>query len=62
MASVRLVSRDGRWRVELIRLIATSDHRDGEWLRIRCDGYFVAEQRTITELAALVDLAELEQA
>ena len=59
---MRLVSRDGRWRVELIRLIATSDHRDGERLRIHCDGYFAAEQRTITELAALVDLAELEQA
>lgn len=62
MASVRLVSGDGRWRVDLIRLTATSDHRDGEWLRIHCDGYFVAELRTITELAVLVDLAELEQA
>jgi hypothetical protein len=56
------VSGDGRWRVDLIRLTATSDHRDGEWLRIHCDGYFVAELRTITELAVLVDLAELEQA
>jgi len=60
--SVRLVSRDGRWRIDLIRLIATSDHRDGEWLRIHCDGFFVAEYRTLAELAVLVDLAELEQA
>jgi len=62
VASVRLLSRDGRWRVDLTRLAATSDHRDGEWLRIHCDGFFVAELRTITELAVLVDIDELEEA
>jgi hypothetical protein len=57
---VRLKSRDSRWRVDLIRLTATSDHRDGEWLRVHPDGYFVAEVRTVTELATHVDLAELQ--
>ena len=62
VTSVRLKSRDGRWRVDLIRLTATSDHRDGAWLRVHRDGFFVAELRTIAELAAHVDLAELEEA
>jgi hypothetical protein len=50
------------WRVDLIRLTATSDHRDGEWLRVHRDGFFVAEVRTVAELAGQVDLAELEEA
>jgi hypothetical protein len=62
VTSVRLKSRDGRWRVGLIRLTATSDHRDGEWLRAHRDGFFVAEVRTVAELAAHVDLAEMEEA
>jgi hypothetical protein len=41
VTSVRLRSGDGRWRVDLICLTATSDHRDGEWLRVRRDGFFV---------------------
>jgi hypothetical protein len=47
--------------VDPIPLIATGDHRDGDWLRIHCDGYFIAELRTITELASLVDLTELQE-
>jgi hypothetical protein len=62
VAPVRLRSRDGRWKVDLIRLTATSDHRDGEWLRVHHDSYFVAEVRTVAELAAHIDLAELEEA
>jgi hypothetical protein len=59
---VRLRSRDGRWRVDLIRLTATTDQRDGEWLRVHCDGIFVAEVRTLAELAAHVSLADLREA
>jgi hypothetical protein len=61
VTSVRLKSRDGRWRVDLIRLTATSDHRDGEWLRVHRDGFFT-EVRTVAELATHVDLAELQEA
>jgi transposase InsO family protein len=60
--SVRLKSGDGRWRVDLIRHTATSDHRDGEWLRVHRDGFFVAEVRTVAELGDYVDVAELEEA
>jgi hypothetical protein len=59
---VRWLSRDKRWRVDLIRLSCTADNRDGERFRIACDGYFLAECRTVGELAAFVDLAELEEA
>jgi hypothetical protein len=59
---MRLTSGDGRWRVDLIRLTATSDHRDGEWLRVQRDGIFVAEVRTLAELAAHVDVADLREA
>lgn len=58
----RFLSRDGRWRVDLIRLAATSDQRDGERLRVHRDGFFFAEYRSVAELAEVVDLAELEEA
>lgn len=35
----RFLSRDGRWRVDLIRLTATSDQRDGERLRVHRGGF-----------------------
>jgi hypothetical protein len=59
---VRWQSRDGRWRVDLIRLSHTADHRDGERFRLARDGYFQAECRTVAELAEFVDPAELEEA
>lgn len=55
-------SRDGRWRVDLIKLTCTADNRDGERFRVACDGYFLTECRTVAELAKYVDLAELEEA
>jgi hypothetical protein len=57
---MRFTSRDGRWRVDLIRLRLTSDNRDGERFRVAHDGYFIAEVATLDELAQHVDLAELE--
>jgi hypothetical protein len=62
VASVRLRSADGRWRIDLIRLTATSDNRDGEWLRVHRDGFCVAEVRTVAELNDYLDLADLEEA
>ncbi|MGH3272893.1 MAG: hypothetical protein ACRDNZ_01020 [Streptosporangiaceae bacterium] len=59
---MRLRSADGRWRVDLIRLSCTSDHRDGEHLRISWDGYYIAEVRTLDELSTYLNPAELEEA
>ncbi|MGH3401026.1 MAG: hypothetical protein ACRDRJ_00660 [Streptosporangiaceae bacterium] len=59
---MRWKSRDGRWRVDLIRLSGTADHRDGDRFRIARDGYFLAEARTVEELSRHVDPAELEEA
>jgi len=58
---VRWRSKDGRFRVDLIELKGTSDNRDGQRLRISCDGYFIAEARTVAELGHHVDLSELEE-
>jgi hypothetical protein len=59
---VQFRSRDGRWRVDIIELSNTADHRDGQRFRIAHDGYYLAECRTVGELAEYVDLAELEEA
>jgi hypothetical protein len=58
----RLLSRDGRWRVDVIRLSNTGNRRDGQRYRIARDGYFIAEVRTLDEVGSHVDLAELEEA
>lgn len=55
-------SKDGNWQVEDITLALTGDGRDGHWLRLRYRGYFVAECRTVAELARYVDISELEDA
>lgn len=55
-------SRDGRWRIDLIELTSTSDHRDGQRFRITCDSYFIAEARTVAELGQHIDLADLQEA
>ena len=54
-------SRDGSWRVEVIRLVMR-DGRESERFLIIRDGYFVAEAATVAELARYVDLADLEEA
>lgn len=59
---MRVRSRDGSWTVDVIRLSLTGNHRDGEKLRVSRWGWFVAELRTVEELADYVDLAELEEA
>jgi hypothetical protein len=53
---------DGQWCVDAIRLSATPDRRDGEWLRVRWLGYWKADVRTVAELARLVPLDWLQEA
>lgn len=59
---MRWKSKDGRWRVDIIRLSNTADHRDGERFRIARDGYFITEARNVAELRAYLDPSELEEA
>jgi hypothetical protein len=48
------------WSVETVRLSMTPDHRDGEWIRVRYYGFFVADVRSIPELARYFPVAALE--
>jgi len=57
----RFLSHDRRWRVDVIRLSCTGDHRDGEVFRISHDGYFIAEVKTVAELSRYLDLSALEE-
>src|SRR5579864_3336020 len=41
---------DGCWSVEVVRLTGTPNKHDGEWIRVRNFGFFVADVRTVTEL------------
>jgi hypothetical protein len=58
---MRCRSADGEWQVDVIRLIATGTHRDGDWLRIRRWGCHIADVRTVDELQEYVDLADLQE-
>jgi len=49
------------WAVEVIRLTGTPDRHDGEWLRVRYYGWFVADVRAVEHLAEYFDLAELAE-
>jgi hypothetical protein len=48
------------WAVEIVTLAITPNHHDGTWIRVRQHGAWVADVRSVTELATLVPLAELE--
>lgn len=48
--------------LDAITLTATGTHRDGEWIRVSRWGFRVADLRSVEQLAALVDLAALEEA
>lgn len=50
----------GGWVVDVIRLSLTGTGRDGTWLRIRRRGYWIADVRTVAEVAAFLPLASLE--
>jgi hypothetical protein len=55
----RYRSRDGRYTVETVRLSCTPDRHDGEWVRVRFCGVWMADVRTIPDLELYVGLAEL---
>jgi hypothetical protein len=57
---VRVRSADGEWVIDVIRLSLTGTGRDGEWLRVSWWGWFVAELRSVAELATVVDLAQFD--
>jgi hypothetical protein len=57
--SDRYRTKDG-WSVEIVRLVCTPDHHDGEWLRICYFGYHVRDVRSVSELERYFPLADLE--
>lgn len=59
--SARYRTSDGRWRVEVVRLTGTPDRHDGEWIRVRYSGWYVADVRTVEHLAEFLDLADLAE-
>lgn len=50
----------GGWRVEVVHLTGTPDHNDGERLRVTQYGSWVADVRTVGELAQWFELSDLE--
>jgi hypothetical protein len=48
------------WSVEVVERSATPDHSDGQQLRVRYHGFYVADVRTIAELEQYFPLADLE--
>jgi hypothetical protein len=62
LGGVRWMSSDGNWVVELIKLTATGNGRDGEWLRISHRGFFVGEARDWDGVAVLgADISDLRE-
>jgi hypothetical protein len=60
---MRYMTGDGTTVVEVIRLTAAGNGRDGEWLRVSRHGTHVADVRTVAELAGLgIELANLQVA
>jgi len=53
-------TRDG-YSVEVVQLAGTSGNHDGQWLRVRYHGYYVADVRTVTELEKYFPLSEVEE-
>lgn len=50
----------GGWTVQVVVLAGTPDRHDGEWLRVTQYGSWVADVRTVAELAQWFPLADLE--
>lgn len=49
------------WSVEPVSLTLTPDWHDGQWLRVRYLGYYVADCGSVAELERWIPLAELER-
>ena len=52
-------TQDGCWSVEVVTLSHTPDYHDGQWIRVRRWGYFIADVRSPADLAQYVALEEL---
>jgi hypothetical protein len=50
----------GGWTVEVVHLSVTPNHRDGEWLRVSCRGWWVADVRSVAELEQWFAVADVE--
>ena len=48
--------------MDVIRLTLTGTNQDGEWFRVRRDGWLIGRVRTCRQLSRLVDLADLREA
>ena len=48
------------WSVEVVERSGTPDHGDGQQLRVRYHGFYVADVRTVAELEQYFPLADLE--
>jgi hypothetical protein len=48
------------WSVEVVERSGTPDHSDGQQLRVRYHGFYVADVRTVAELEQYFPLADLE--
>ncbi len=48
------------WSVEVVERSGTPDNRDGQQLRVRYHGFYVADVRTVAELEQWFPLADLE--
>jgi hypothetical protein len=55
----RFGTADG-WSVEAVRLSMTPDRHDGEWLRARRFGFWIADVRAVEDLARYFRLADLQ--
>ena len=59
---MRWMSSDGAWVVTLVRLTATGNGRDGDWLRVSHRGIYVGEARDWDGVGRLgVDIAGLRE-
>jgi hypothetical protein len=52
--------RAGDWTVQVVHLSVTPNHGDGEWHRVSSCGWWVADVRSVAELAQWLPLADLE--
>jgi hypothetical protein len=60
---VKWMSSDGEWVVELVRRTATSNGRDGDWLRVTHCGFKVGEARDWDGVARMgVVIGDLREA
>jgi len=50
------------WSVEVVNLTCTPNKHDGEWIRVRHFGWYVADLRSVEALESYVALTELEEA